>query len=372
MEGIGFRDRIHEFTALGVQILGVSTDSVAANAAFAQHYAFPFPLLSDGARAICTAYETCGAVGDGAVERVTYIIGPGGRIEQVIARRNAQEHPVAVLRYLHEARQTGRAPVAPVYALGALGYDFGTTARRAFLSEVMAPGNPYIYEHLLRYLDDNPQEAEQIIWTLNQDQIPLYALRPTGSFARDSYQEFWQFLNDQLAEGVERISVPGLLRGQATLLSGQVVPVIEPVEHGLYSWTTAALIQAVHGDGADEALRAATSNFLARIYHELRNKGQTSQERALNYAATNAFQAGQVFQLALAENLALKTITAEPSALCRPDVDCWDVLLTFFEPGNRFKRAEKIYRYTIDVSDVIPVPVGEVRSWYMYTPAVLV
>jgi hypothetical protein len=42
--------------------------------------------------------------------------------------------------------------------------------------------------------------------------------------------------------------------------------------------------------------------------------------------------------------------------------DCWDVKLKFFDPENS-RRAKKIYRFTIDVSDTVPVTLGEVRSW---------
>jgi hypothetical protein len=38
------------------------------------------------------------------------------------------------------------------------------------------------------------------------------------------------------------------------------------------------------------------------------------------------------------------------------------VKLKFFDPENS-RRAKKIYRFTIDVSDTIPVTLGEVRSW---------
>ncbi|MCE2673649.1 MAG: hypothetical protein LW635_08605 [Microcystis sp. 53598_E5] len=50
------------------------------------------------------------------------------------------------------------------------------------------------------------------------------------------------------------------------------------------------------------------------------------------------------------------------SPFCRLDSDCWDVQLKFFDPENS-RRARKVFRFTIDVSDLIPVTLGEVRSW---------
>ena len=54
--------------------------------------------------------------------------------------------------------------------------------------------------------------------------------------------------------------------------------------------------------------------------------------------------------------------TVEKSHFCRLDSDCWDVKLKFFDPENS-RRAKKLFRFTIDVSDIIPVTLGEVRSW---------
>jgi hypothetical protein len=101
------------------------------------------------------------------------------------------------------------------------------------------------------------------------------------------------------------------------------------------------------------------------VYEELRNLGATSQDRALNYAATNAFQVAAVFRDAIQATMTLDTIEVERSPICRPESDCWDVKLTFFNPSKVFEQARKSYRFTVDVSDVVPVMVGSVRSWFV-------
>ena len=58
----------------------------------------------------------------------------------------------------------------------------------------------------------------------------------------------------------------------------------------------------------------------------------------------------------------LDSIEVEKSPFCRLDSDCWDVKLKFFDPENG-SRAKKVYRFTIDVSYIIPVTLGKVRSW---------
>lgn len=236
--------------------------------------------------------------------------------------------------------------------------------------------NPQDPQQLLAYLEENPWDTAAITWTLSLDTTPIYAIQPFGAYAERGYERLRQFLREQLEEGVERISVPGAIVGQVMLMSGQTVPVILPTLRCMYSWTTSALIKAICGnapaESASEQDREAYGqrsqsviNFLERVYYELRNLGITPQERAINYSATNALNVEQIFESAIREEMDLDTIEVEPSPLCRPDSECWDVKLTFFNPRQVFQQARKVYRFTVDVSDVCPVSVGRVRSWFV-------
>lgn len=268
-------------------------------------------------------------------------------------------------------------PTQLVYALGQLGYDFGTEARRDSIQQHMGEGaNPHDPQQLRAYLDENPWDAAALIWTLSLDATPIYAIQPQGAYADRAYERLVQFLREQLTEGVERISVPGVIVGQVMLMSGQVVPVILPTLRCMYSWTTAALIEAVCGsppaESASEQNREAYGersrsvvNFLERVYYELRNLGITPQERAINYSATNALNVERIFESAIRDEMDLDTIEVERSPLGRPGSECWDVKLTFFNPQKVFEQARKVYRFTVDVSDVCPVSVGRVRSWFV-------
>ncbi|WP_293338619.1 PatA/PatG family cyanobactin maturation protease [Microcoleus sp. CAWBG58] len=272
-----------------------------------------------------------------------------------------------------------------VYALGTLGYDFGTEARRDSFKQLMppfnfgttmVPANPYDARQMVDYLDANISESRSLIWTINIELTPVYAIDPSGPFAAESYRALHELLSGQIqpesdAEYVERVSIPGILTGRKVkLFSGQVIPVIEPQStRGIYGWKVnnlvAAAMSAVQGeDGtADEdRIRKTLDGFLNRIYYDLRNLGTTSQDRALNFSVTNAFQAAQTFSEAVAVGMELDSVTVEKSPFCRMDSDCWDVKLKFFDPENS-RRAKKIFRFTIDVSDLIPVTLGEVRSW---------
>jgi cyanobactin maturation PatA/PatG family protease len=264
-----------------------------------------------------------------------------------------------------------------VYPLGQLGFDFGTEARRdSFRQQAgdeVNSGNP---GPLLSYLDSNPADAAAILWTLDLDETPIYAIQGQGPFGSHIYERLREFLKAQIDPGelVERVSVPGNIMGSVRLMSGQVLPVISPELRGMSSWTTAALVDAVVGPppakGSSgrkvenhEAKVRGVRSFLEKVYHESRNLGVASQDRAINFAATNAFNVAGIFESALKEALDLDTIEVERSPISRAESDCWDVKLTFFNPRRIFEEARRVYRYTVDVSDVVPVTVGSVRSW---------
>ena len=83
-----------------MQILGCSTDSVEANAKFAEEQGFGYPLLCDTERVVCMAYGPCSSVSDGAAKRMTFVIGADGKVAQAHAEVNASEHPEALLASL--------------------------------------------------------------------------------------------------------------------------------------------------------------------------------------------------------------------------------------------------------------------------------
>jgi cyanobactin maturation PatA/PatG family protease len=245
-----------------------------------------------------------------------------------------------------------------VYALGELGTDFGSEARRDAFSQAMPEGMS-----LLDYLEQNPWEAQSLIWTVNLDATPIYAIVPLGAYASVTYERLRSFLRD---EDIERVSIPGRVAGSLSLISGQTVPVIVPEVRGMYGWSIAALIEQLmqaNSTGASEReYRTKIQEYLERIYYEFRNLGTAPSERALNFSATNAFQIADVMSTGTATDVGLDTITVEKSPICRPGSDCYDVKVKFFNLQDS-RRAGKIFRFTVDVSEVIPVSIGRVRSW---------
>ncbi|PQQ40037.1 peptidase S8 [Photorhabdus luminescens] len=258
-----------------------------------------------------------------------------------------------------------------VFLIGTIGYDFGTEARLDYFTQVMGNknGHPFdpcqMAEHLTT--GDNVEQSNALIWTLKVDGIPIYAIKPDSQFAVLEYARLVEFLNEQETKGVERVSISGIITGETRLFNGQVIPTVSPVLRGMFNWKSrdlTKLIMDAKSIGTPEAEELI--NFINRIYYELRNRGYESHERAINYAATNAYQMREIFDDAFSKSLFLNSISAVVSPVSRPDSDCWDVVLEFFNPKERLTAARKLYRYTIDVSDIMPVTIGVLRSWYAY------
>lgn len=267
-----------------------------------------------------------------------------------------------------------------VYVLGQIGFAFSSQARIDSLRQHMpvprgkSSSNPHDSDELIAYLKANPWETSSIIWTVSFGAVPVYAISVGGPYALKVGEILREFLEDQIKGEIERVSIPGVLRGRISLMTGEQLPVIHPEIRGMCSWSTAALVAAVAGEQPSN--RAANDvkqqhkdktegiqRFLHKVYHELRNLGQSSRDRSINYSATNAFEIAKVFESAAKEQLELLAIDAEPSLVCRLGSDCWDVMLRFFSPTRDNPLIKRVYRFTVDVSDVVPVTVGPMREW---------
>jgi peroxiredoxin Q/BCP len=97
IEGRGFRDHQSYFDESNIQVLGVSFDDVAANAAFASKNGFNYPLLTDADHRIAIAY---GASTDPHAKwpaRMSFLINEAGAIERVYDKVDPRDHPARVL-----------------------------------------------------------------------------------------------------------------------------------------------------------------------------------------------------------------------------------------------------------------------------------
>ncbi|MFD7772392.1 hypothetical protein [Streptomyces sp. NPDC059787] len=346
-----------------------------------------------------------------------------------------------------ECRCNGNGSRPLIYAIGSIGVDFQTEARRDSFRQQMpfvagkavdgreteVQPNPYDPTQLHAYLAKNPGVSDKLTWTLNIESTPIYALEaetPVGmdwtepildpawstervrQFAKQNVDQaeelarlistlayppvspVYRILRDALLGQalppddmgfVSRVSVPGVLTNRTTrLYSGQVLPVVEVKSRGLYTWTESALVDMVTAQviedftnrdlsvPADRQIAKNLRAFLDKAYYQFRNLGQTSADRALNYAGTNAFLVGQQFAEGLLSAkyvpgqddrfYALDSISVSKSPHCRVGSDCQDVVVTFFDPENE-RRAKVSYLFTIDVSDELPVSLAPVHQF---------
>ena len=175
-----------------------------------------------------------------------------------------------------------------VFFIGLVGYDFGTEARRDTFKQQMPPvlykhvdeqryvrvpdneirarnefddrldgfieipPNPYDTRHMAAYLKAYPSEARALIWTLNLELTPVYAVEPVGPFAASVYEMLVDMLSGQSQlEGtdqyVQRVSVPADLTDHSVrLFSGQeVTTLLVDTPRGMYMWNTDLLLKQI-------------------------------------------------------------------------------------------------------------------------------
>jgi peroxiredoxin Q/BCP len=101
-EACAFRDDFAQFKQRGAVVLGVSTDSVKSHDKFVRKYNLPFTLLADEDKKIVKAYGVWGrkmlfGVLYNGIHRVTFLIGPDGRIRKIWPDVKPEEHAKEVL-----------------------------------------------------------------------------------------------------------------------------------------------------------------------------------------------------------------------------------------------------------------------------------
>ena len=104
-EACGFRDRFAEFKKKGAVILGISIDPVKSHNKFVEKYKLPFTLVADDDKKIVEAYGVWGEktfMGHKyqGTHRVTFLIGPDGKIKKIWPKVKAGEHAEEVLAEL--------------------------------------------------------------------------------------------------------------------------------------------------------------------------------------------------------------------------------------------------------------------------------
>ena len=104
-QACAFAGAYKQFEAKGVEVIGISKDSIASHVKFAEKYDLPFVLLSDPDRIAIEAYgvwqekKMCGKVSMGVV-RTTFIIDENGNIEKIMPKVKPDTNAADILAEL--------------------------------------------------------------------------------------------------------------------------------------------------------------------------------------------------------------------------------------------------------------------------------
>lgn len=101
IEGCAFRDAIEQIEAVG-NVYGVSFDTAEENAAFAEKFAFPFPLLCDTTKAMSIAYGAAKTADAPYPNRISYIVGTDGRIAWAEPAGDIEAHVAAAVQAMKD------------------------------------------------------------------------------------------------------------------------------------------------------------------------------------------------------------------------------------------------------------------------------
>ncbi|MGA9839866.1 MAG: peroxiredoxin [Thermoplasmata archaeon] len=105
IEARGFAENYPELQKAGIAVVGVSVDSVESQKSFAEKCGVPFPLVADRDKSIAKQYGVLGLLG--VAKRVTFFVGPDGRVEEVVQGMMPAPH---LRRALERARTPGPNP----------------------------------------------------------------------------------------------------------------------------------------------------------------------------------------------------------------------------------------------------------------------
>jgi peroxiredoxin Q/BCP len=106
-EACAFRDAFQRYQARGIVIFGVSRDSDESHKDFLAHQSLPFPLVSDTDGSVDRAYGVPNVLE--MSKRVTFLVGPDGRVSRVWPDVDPAVHAEEVL--------TAAAAIGPPAAL---------------------------------------------------------------------------------------------------------------------------------------------------------------------------------------------------------------------------------------------------------------
>ncbi len=237
--------------------------------------------------------------------------------------------------------------------------------------------------------------SSQLIWLMNKNSTPIYSISPQlASFNNSIYLILAEFLaynvginpseytkytvgvhsgsiepdsnsieifdEDKENDDLMRMVLPGFVSGKSKLINGNYVESVTPVAFGLKNWTLNALVKSLGITGED---KKQLISILNRLYVSTSNRGQSPDDRALNYSLYNILELSEIVKEVVDERLQLSNYKIVPSKIARQNSIVREIQLIFFNPKNT-NEASTTYSMQVDVSGVTPVMIGEIEKWY--------
>ena len=100
VQACSFRDQYQDFTALGAEVIGVSSDSLQSHQKFSSRYKLPFILLSDADKKLRKLFEVPNDLLGLIPGRVTYVIDKEGIIKLIFNSMSGKIHIEKALEIL--------------------------------------------------------------------------------------------------------------------------------------------------------------------------------------------------------------------------------------------------------------------------------
>lgn len=239
-------------------------------------------------------------------------------------------------------------PGQAVYPIGRVAFE-RTMDRQGLATPIRARTRFSNLEAGLAELDRHSCADGSMIWTLEVDTVSVYALEIVGPHAFETDRRLRQLYREQGPDGTGRVAMPGRVVGERSLPSGLTVVSIAPELRGMNAWTSSL---PDHGT-------TTSTEFLERVASGRRNPGVTPSERALNFCWPLA---RTTFEAALDQGMELDEIATgqvhSPVGRVR-----WQVDLIFYKPVEGDPSPRQVHRFTVDVSDVLPVLIDGPRVW---------
>ncbi|KAL9644438.1 hypothetical protein ABK040_016565 [Willaertia magna] len=109
-EAIAFTENLSKFEEKGIQVLGVSSDTVKSHLNFTTKAELKHTLLSDTNLDIITKYNAVSKRSGKTAQRITYVIGEDGKILKVYPKVKPEEHASQILKEIDSLKPVTFVP----------------------------------------------------------------------------------------------------------------------------------------------------------------------------------------------------------------------------------------------------------------------